>query len=342
MLFEHPEFDDHERVVFVNDRASGLRAIVALHSTALGPAAGGCRLWSYPNSDAALTDALRLSRGMTLKNAAADLPLGGGKAVVLEPPGPFDRQAFMEAFGRAVEGLGGAYWTAEDVGTSVADMAAAGRHTRYVAGRRDPSPYTARGVVACLRAAALSCLGKAELRGLRVAVQGLGHVGGRVAELLAENGATLVLADLDEAKAQEFAHRLDAMAVPTAEVHAAAVDVFAPCALGGVLDARTIPAVRARLVCGAANNQLATPEDAARLQAAGITYAPDFIVNAGGICSVAAEILGIDDPRWLESKLEGLGRPLCTVLDSAAASGRTPEAEAEALARDRIAAGRRT
>ena len=343
MIFEHREFDCHEQVRFVVDERSGLQAIIAVHSSARGPAAGGCRMWDYSTSADALADVLRLSRGMSLKTAAADLPLGGGKAVIIRPKAGFDRHRLMETFGEAVDAFGGQYWTAEDVGTNVDDMEIIASRTRYVAGRAggahpsgDPSPTTALGVAICMQAAAEHLWAAGSLSGLKVAVQGLGSVGMELCRILHESGAKLVVADIDAQRTKVAAETFGAETASVPDIHAATCDVFAPCALGGILNASTIPQIQARLICGAANNQLGGIEDAARLQQRGITYAPDFITNAAGICSVASEILGIDDPAWVKTKVTALGRTLCDVLVRSAESRETTACVAEQLATSRI------
>jgi leucine dehydrogenase len=336
VIFEHRAFDHHERVSFVVDERAGLRAIVAIHSTVRGPAAGGCRMWDYASSEEALADVLRLSRGMSLKTAAADLPLGGGKAVIMRPQGSYDRHRLMQAFGNAVNAFGGSYWTAEDVGTSVDDMELIASRTPYVAGRADPSPITAIGIAVCIEAAINQLWSATSLSGLQVAVQGLGNVGMGLCRILSEGGARLIVADVDDRKTQAAAEAFQASAVDVDEVHAAKCDVFAPCALGGILNAGTIPHIQARLICGAANNQLDTIEDAMRLQARGIAYAPDFITNAGGICSVASEILNIGDPAWVKGKITTLGETLRDVLAQSADGGETTAVIAERMAQSRI------
>jgi leucine dehydrogenase len=346
VIFEHREFDRHERVCFVDDERSSLRAIIAIHSTARGPAAGGCRMWDYCTSADALEDVLRLSRGMSLKTAVADLPLGGGKAVMMRPKGTFDRRRLMEAFGDAVETLGGTYWTAEDVGTGVDDMEVIASRTRYVAGRAggarpsgDPSPNTALGIAVCLQAAVDHLWTAQSLTGLEIAVQGLGNVGMELCRILHECGANLIVADMDERKTKAAAEAFGANVVDVDQIHAAKCDVLAPCALGGILNASTIPQIQARLVCGAANNQLETIDDAMRLQQRGIAYAPDFITNAAGICSVASEILNINDPAWVKTKITGLGQTLRDVLAQSAETGETTAVVAERIARSRIESG---
>jgi leucine dehydrogenase len=342
-VFEHREFNQHERVCFVVDERAGLQAIIAVHSTLRGPAVGGCRMWHYPTSADALADVLRLSRGMSLKAAVADLPLGGGKAVIMRPKGSYDRRRVMEAFGKAVDEFGGTYWTAEDVGTSVDDMEVIASRTRYVAGRAsgrrasgDPSPFTAFGVATCLQAAVDHLWAAKSLSGLEIAVQGLGNVGMELCRILHDSGARLIVADIDERKTRAAIEAFGARAVGVDQIHASKCDVLAPCALGGVLNARTIPHIRARLVCGAANNQLETIDDATRLQQRGITYAPDFIANAAGICSVASEILDINDPAWVRTRITALGQTLRDVLARSAESHETTAVIAERIARSRI------
>ena len=298
---QHPAFDNHEAVHWFEDAKSGLRAIIALHSTHLGAAAGGCRLWRYASDEAALGDALRLSQGMSYKNAMAGLAAGGGKAVILAPDGAFDRQALFEAFGRAVASLNGRYITAEDVGASVADMEIAATQTRFVAGLPpkganaggDPSPWTALGVFEAMKQVVESRLNQ-RLDQTQVAVQGLGYVGLRLASLLHEVGAKLVVADISPERTAQAAAMFGADVVMVEDIHKVAADVFAPCALGGVIDRRTIGELNCRVICGAANNQLAAHlVEGGRLHDRGVIYCPrPHVVNAGGIISVMAEYEG--------------------------------------------------
>ncbi len=268
-VFDNAAFADHEDVHFFADPATSLSAIIAIHSTALGPSAGGVRLWAYPSSDAALTDALRLSKGMSYKSAIAGLPLGGGKAVVIKPSGPFDRERLFLAFGRAIERLGGRYVTAEDVGMTVADMDTIGRVTQHVAGRSntksasgDPSPKTADGVFLAIKIAAKRRLGRSDLQGLRVAVQGVGHVGYKTCRHLHEAGAKLIVTDIDQTLLQSAEAEFGARIVGTEAIYDQDVDVFSPCALGATLNAQTLPRLKAKVIAGAANNQLATNRSA--------------------------------------------------------------------------------
>jgi leucine dehydrogenase len=291
---------DHEQVVYYRHPASGLREIIAIHNTALGPALGGVRLWPYGSEDEALTDVLRLSRGMTYKSAVAGLSLGGGKAVIIGEP-TVKSEALFRNFGRFVDSLEGRYIAAEDVGTAVEDMDIIARETRYVSGRRgqsgDPSPATAFGVFQGLRAAVRRRLGRSDLVGVKVAVQGLGHVGQALCALLAEAGARLVVADVNFLRVQRAMQRFGAAAVAPSLIHAADVDVFAPCALGGGLNDRTIPALNAKVVAGAANNQLGEARHGALLAERGILYAPDYVINAGGIINISYERGGYDRAR---------------------------------------------
>jgi leucine dehydrogenase len=325
--FDYADFDAHESVHFFSDPAVGLEAIIAIHSTARGPAAGGCRHWSYLGRDAALTDALRLARGMSYKNALAGLPLGGGKAVVLRHPGEHSRAELFAVFGRAVDSLGGRYITAEDVGTTVADMQAIATSTRYVSGlggggavaSGDPSLSTAWGVFLGLREAWSHVGGRgAELAGVRVAVQGLGGVGYNLCRQLHAAGAKLTVSDLDGARVQRAVAEFDATEVAPADVLQADVDIISPCALGAVLNECSIPGVRAALVAGGANNQLATPEDGERLRRRGILYAPDYVINAGGIIRVACEYLQRGTESEVRAHIARIPGTLRQVLEQAA------------------------
>ena len=335
-----------EQFVVIDDPESGAKGVIAIHSTSLGPAAGGCRFWNYADQDALATDALRLARGMTYKNAIAGLPFGGGKAVLQRPEGSFDRAAMFRAFGRAVEKLGGQYVTAEDVGTTIADMRAIAEETRHVAGLDkkpgfaggDPSPWTALGIFKSMQAAARVSLGS-DVRGLTVALQGTGNVGSHLAELLHEAGARLVLADADPARAEALAARFGGRVVAPDEILAAEAEIFAPCALGAVLNEQTIPVLRARLVCGGANNQLATEQDGARLAERGIAYAPDYVVNAGGIINVVAEYLGETEDQ-VGGRIDLIAERLGEILATAESEGRPSHVVADEMAQQLVARGR--
>ena len=344
MIFDAADFDAHEAVHFAQDATTGLHAIIAVHSTHLGPAAGGCRWWTYADDAAALTDALRLSRGMSYKNAMAGLPMGGGKGVILKSAAAPKTDALLEAFGTAIEGLGGRYVTAEDVGMSDRDMTVIARRTRHVSGLPvaggaaggNPGPSTAEGVFVGMRAAVTHKLGKADFRGVHVAIQGLGSVGGALAEKLAVAGAVLTLADIDAARARAYAARLGGTAVPVAAIAGVAADVFSPNALGAGLDAATIAGLRVAVVAGAANNQLATPADGARLAARGILYAPDYVINAGGIINVVAEYLGQGDAAGVAQAIARIEGRLADIFSAADRSGRPTDAVADAMAQGLI------
>lgn len=333
-----------ERLVLAEDAEAGLTALICLHSTALGPAAGGCRMWPYASREAAIHDVTRLARGMTYKNAMAGLGLGGGKAVIIGDARRDKTPAMMRAFGRAVEALKGSYWTAEDVGISPEDMAHAATETRHAVGLAgasgDPSPWTAEGVFRCLRVGATRVFGADNLAGKRVLVQGLGHVGLSLAEKLASAGARLMVTDINEAAVTDAATRLGAAVCAPDQVFAQQMDIFAPCALGGVLTAETAGALSARLVCGAANNQLASPDVAALLAARGITYLPDYVVNAGGIISVASEIHGHSD-AWRLERLCSIAGRVSEMLAEAAATGRETTAVADGMVEQMLALPRR-
>jgi leucine dehydrogenase len=343
-VFSHRDFDGHERIVFAHDAASGLRAIIAVHSTRLGPAAGGCRMWPYASDDEALADVLRLSRGMTYKNAVAGLDLGGGKAVIIADPKTQKTTELMRSFGRAINDLGGSYITAEDVGIDVADMEIVRETTRHVAGLSrgahasgDPSPVTARGVFEGLRLAVAMRLQRETLGGVRVAVQGLGHVGRHLCALLHEAGAVLVVSDIDTTRMREVVEAYGASAVAANEIMQVDADVFAPCALGGILNETIIPALRVAVVAGAANNQLAGPGIAQALHERGILYVPDYALNAGGIINVAREIAGISDPNWVEERFAGMLANIDEILREASERDVSPDAIAAEFARRRLA-----
>ena len=326
---------------------SGLPCVIAVHSTARGPSLGGCRLWTYAAVADAIADALRLSRAMTFKSAAADLPLGGGKGVIMaradEPLSARRRHAALLDFADAVETLGGRYVTAEDVGTSSRDMSAIAQRTTHVAGLArsrggsgDPSPLTALGVVEAILATCRRVFAEPTLRGRSVCVLGLGHVGSRVARLCAQRGADIVVSDVDERK-RTIAQELGARWLDPARALTADVDVLAPCALGGVLDERSVRRLHCRAIAGAANNQLAEDGVAELLVARDILWAPDFVVNAGGVINIAQELGGYD-PRAARAKVRRIGDTLGEVFDRAATAGTTPLAAAMDLARARLAA----
>lgn len=344
--FEHPEFDNHERVVFCRDAQSDLFAIIALHNTSLGPAAGGCRMYPYASVNDALTDVLRLSRGMSYKNAMAGLALGGGKSVIIGDPQAAGKERKLEAFASAVQGLGGAYWTAIDVGVSVDDVAFMQKTTQYVfalrndaAGRVDASNMTALGCYSSLKACLQHKLGRSDLKGLRVALQGCGKTGADLADRLSNEGAELIVTDVNDDAVHRVMKRTGATAVAPDAIFDQTCDVFVPCALGAIINDDTVPRLKAKIVCGTANNQLAEPRHGADLHNRHILYAPDYIVNAGGVIYGADDIFQTYDAARTQSQIEGLGKTLLTVFQRADAAGLRPELVADDMAKERIVAG---
>lgn len=342
-IFDHPDFAGHEQVVAAGDRETGLRAFIAVHNTARGPALGGCRIWPYASEAEALTDVLRLSRGMTYKGAMADLPFGGGKMVVIANPDSGKTPQLLHSIGIAIERLRGRYITGEDVGTTADDMAQIARATGKIfglpvtmGGSGDPSGSTAFGCYVGIKACVAYSLGGDGLSGLKVAVQGLGNVGWRLCELLSEAGAELVVADVRRNLAAWAVERFGARAVAPEEIHAADVEVFAPCALGGVLSDETLPRLKATIVAGAANNQLARPGVATALREQGILYAPDYVINAGGMIQLAGEHCRYEAGE-LERRLRAIGDTLCQVFDLSTEQGISTEEAAVQLAEWRIA-----
>ena len=335
-----PDFDEHEEVHFVNDVNSGLKAIIAVHSTHLGPAAGGARFWHYAKDEEALVDALRLSRGMSYKNAMAGLPLGGGKSVILANAERSKSPDMLHAFGKAVDHLGGRYVTAEDVGINVADMIEVARSTKFVAGLPnsggdvggDPGPHTSLGVFLGIKAAVKRALGKDNLEGLHIAMQGAGRVATGVALHACAEGAKLTIADVDQAKAQKLADATNGKIVSPDDILGLEADVVSPNALGAILTQQTIEALRTPIVAGGANNQLATPDDGQRLHARGILYAPDYVINAGGIINVCTEYVGDGDAGLVRQRIEGIPVRLEQIWAERASTGRAPAAVADAMA----------
>jgi leucine dehydrogenase len=340
-LWDFPDFDEHELVHFVTDRESGLKAVIAVHSSHLGPGAGGTRFWHYADASLAIADVLRLSRGMSYKNAMAGLPLGGGKAVILADSARTKTPEMLAAFGRAVDGLCGRYVTAEDVGVNVADMVAISNETRFFAGLPvaegavggDPGPHTSYGVYLGIRAAVKRKLGKDSLAGLHIALQGAGSVAGGVARRAANEGARLSIADIDQARAQRLADEVGGTVVAPGEIMTLEADVFSPNALGAILDEGSIAALNAPIVAGGANNQLATRDDGNRVQQRGILYAPDYVINAGGIINVSTEYLGDGDEAKVRERIERIPGRLEEIWDESDATGRNPAAVAGDMAR---------
>jgi leucine dehydrogenase len=349
-VFDHPEFEHHEAIHFFDDPGSGLRAIIAVHSTALGPAAGGCRRWSYAADRDAITDVLRLSRGMTYKNAVAGLPFGGGKAVILAADTAPKSELLFRAFGRAVDSLAGRYVTAEDVGINIDDMRIVREETPYVSGLPqaaanaggDPSPWTAYGVFLGMKAAAQARLGDDDLGGVKVAVQGVGSVGLHLCRLLVEAGSEVVVADVNRDNLKR-AMAIDGIRkVSPREILFADVDILAPCALGNILNSESIPRIKAKIVAGAANNQLSTEKDGERLAGRSILYAPDFVINAGGIISVAREFLGQSSEEEVQSEVGRIPGRLSRIFGEAEVSRQPTNRIADELARRIVADARKT
>jgi len=339
-IINHNSGTEHERVLFGRDEASGYRGIIAIHSTRLGPALGGVRFWNYASEADALTDVLRLARGMTYKNALAGLPFGGGKSIIIgDNRTTTGRAELFRAHGRFVETLGGSYLTAEDVGTSTEDMEFVLRETAHVAGLEnrsgDPSPVTARGVFRAMQAAARHRWGTDELAGRRVALQGCGHVGYYLAKELREAGAKLVVTDVDGARVERVAGECGAERIAPGEIYAVEADIFAPCALGGILNDETIPQLRVEIVAGAANNQLLDARHGESLHARGILYAPDYAANAGGVINGCIELLG-----WKQShsraKVEAIYDTLLEIFQRAELEGITTYRAADNLAEARL------
>jgi leucine dehydrogenase len=346
MVFDDARFAGHERVVFGADEASGLRAIVAIHSTRLGVAVGGCRMLPYRSESEALRDVLRLSRSMTRKTALAGLAHGGGKAVILADPRE-KSEALLLAFGRLVDSLGGDYVTAEDVNMGVEDVRVVARATPHATGIDpalgadvDPGPFTAHSTFVALRAAVRHHLDRSSLEGLRVAVQGLGNVGLALARELASAGAELVVADVDASRARRAGEELGARVSAPEEIVAEDVDVFAPCALGGVLDDASIPRLRARVVAGGANDQLAEDRHGDALFARGILYAPDFACNPGGVINGCEELSGSYDRARVLARIDAMDATLSEVFARSRAEGRPPHRIADELVVARLAAAR--
>lgn len=333
----------YERVVWAADDASGLQAIVAVHSTVLGPAVGGCRFYSYPDQATAVIDCLRLAEGMTLKSTAAGLDIGGGKAVIIGDPATQKTPQLLTAFATVLNRLDGMYYTAEDVGTTTADMNLLRELTPYAlgidrerGGSGDPSPYTSRGVVSAMRAAWKATSTSGGLRGARVVVQGTGKVGAGVARLCAAAGAEVTISDIDAERAATLAAELGCRVVGPDDALSTECDILAPCAMGGVLTPLSVPLLRCKLVCGAANNMLSSPDAAQLLHARGIDYVPDFIANAGGIIAVADEMHGFDPERTM-ARAEGIGAIVATVIVEANRSGESALRVAERMAAKRLA-----
>jgi len=343
-VFDHTDFDNHEQVLFVTDETIGLLGIIAIHSTALGPAAGGCRMHPYPSTDDAITDVLRLSKGMSYKNAMAQLPLGGGKAVIIADPTRTDKHELLRAFSKSVQSLAGQYWTAIDIGVGPEDADIMAEQCDYIFARAsqyppgfNPSSFTALGGFTGIRAAVNYVWGRDDLSGLRVAIQGLGATGADLAGRLHEAGATLIVSDIRESAVTDMVERYNAVAVAPDAIHAQDADVFAPCAMGAILNDHTIPEIKARVICGLANNQLDAASHGDALVTKGIAYVPDYVVNAGGVMGASTVIFTKPDREVSEKKILGLFDTIVSILKAADEQGVSSAEVADTLARIRIA-----
>ncbi|MEL6280838.1 MAG: Glu/Leu/Phe/Val dehydrogenase dimerization domain-containing protein, partial [Pseudomonadota bacterium] len=336
----HAAFDGHEQVLFCHDARAGLSAIIAVHDTTLGAAAGGCRMYPYANAEAALTDALRLSQGMTYKNALAGLALGGGKAVIIADPAAANKDEVLRAFAFHVQSLGGRYWTAIDVGVGARDVATMGEVTDYVftlvdesKGRPDTAVFTALGGFVGLEATARYALKRETLEGVRVAVQGVGQTGMDLCRQLHDAGATLIVSDVNETAVAQAVATYGATAVAPDAIYDVDADVFAPCAMGAILNERTVPRLKVKAIAGLANNQLARPEDGDALAAHGILYAPDYVINAGGVMYATDDIFGENDVARAKRRIDGIADTLRAIFDRATTEQRSTAALADDMAR---------
>lgn len=323
---------------FKVDPKSGLKAIIAIHNTKLGPALGGCRFIEYANTESAILDAMRLARGMSYKAASVNLPLGGGKAVIIKPKENFDRNAYFEAFGQFVEELNGRYITALDSGTIIDDMEIIGQKTNYVASKRnqgDPSPYTARGVLRGIEASVAYKLNKSNLDGIHVAIQGLGHVGFALAEMLHERGAILTVADINPTNIENAVNKFKAQVVDTSKIHSIACDVYSPCALGAVLNDHTIPQLNTSIIAGAANNQLAHTYHGEILADKGILFAPDYVINAGGLIFAGHKYLKKSDETILQ-EVDNIHDLLLNIFDRASQEKLATNQVSDLIAKEKL------
>ncbi|WP_413379839.1 Leu/Phe/Val dehydrogenase [Alkalihalobacillus sp. 1P02AB] len=342
-LFSEMEHYDYEQVVVCQDKSSGLKAIIAIHDTTLGPALGGTRMWMYENEEAAFNDALRLARGMTYKNAAAGLNLGGGKTVIIGDPKKDKNEEMFRAFGRYIQGLNGRYITAEDVGTTVEDMDTIYQETNYVTGisqaygsSGNPSPVTAYGVYVGMKATAKAAFGSDDLSGKKVAVQGVGNVSYHLCKYLHEEGVELIVTDINKEAVKRAQADFGAKAVEVNDIYNVDCDIFAPCALGAIINDVTIPLLKAKVIAGAANNQLKDESHGHTLHDLGIYYAPDYVINAGGVINVADELSGYNRDRALK-KVETIYQNLETVFEISAREKIPTFKAANRMAEERIA-----
>ncbi|WP_160721554.1 branched-chain amino acid dehydrogenase [Bacillus sp. USDA818B3_A] len=342
-IFNYLEKYDYEQLVFCQDKESGLKAIIAIHDTTLGPALGGTRMWTYASEEAAIEDALRLARGMTYKNAAAGLNLGGGKTVIIGDPRKDKSEALFRAFGRYIQGLNGRYITAEDVGTTVSDMDIIHEETDFVTGispafgsSGNPSPVTAFGVYRGMKAAAKEAFGTDSLEGKIVAVQGVGNVAYTLCEYLHEEGAQLVVTDINKEAVNRAVGAFGARAVDPDDIYGVECDIYAPCALGATINDHTIPQLKAKVIAGSANNQLKDTRHGDIIHEMGIVYAPDYVINAGGVINVADELYGYNQERAMK-KVEQLYTTIEKVIEISKRDGIPTYVAADRMAEERIA-----
>ena len=348
MIYQHPDFDQHEQVIFCHDPDVGLRAIIALHSTALGPAAGGCRMHPYASEEDALTDVLRLSKGMTYKNAAAGLPLGGGKCVIIADPDDPQKPDLLRAFAHHIQSLQGRYWTAIDVGVGPEDADIMAETCDYIFARAsqyeegfNPSSFTAYGGFIGIKASVKAALGKDDLKDVRVAIQGLGATGYALSKHLHEAGALLTVTDVKQEAIDRAVHEFGATAIAPDSIHKADVDVFAPCALGAILNDETIPEMKANIICGLANNQLKEMKHGKILADKGITYVPDYVVNAGGMMGASTAIFSELSREKSLKQIETLDKTITAIIDRAMSEGQTTAEIADQIVEERIKTAQR-
>jgi leucine dehydrogenase len=347
-IFSYMENYDYEQLVFCQDEVSGLKAIIAIHDTTLGPALGGTRMWTYDSEEAAIEDALRLARGMTYKNAAAGLNLGGGKTVIIGDPRKDKNEEMFRAFGRYIQGLNGRYITAEDVGTTVADMDLIHEETDYVTGispafgsSGNPSPVTAYGVYRGMKAAAKAAFGTDSLEGKTIAVQGVGNVAYNMCKHLHEEGANLIVTDIHKESVDRAVNDFGAKAVDPSEIYSVDCDIFAPCALGAIINDETISQIKAKVIAGAANNQLKETRHGDAIHEMGIVYAPDYVINAGGVINVADELYGYNSERAMK-KVEQVYNNVERVIEIAKRDNVPTYVAADKMAEERIEKMRRS
>jgi leucine dehydrogenase len=338
-VFNAIDFAQHEQVSFFYEKETGLKAIIALHNTNRGPALGGCRMWPYANEQQAVTDVLRLSEGMTYKSAMANLSFGGGKAVIIGDPRYHKSQALFQAFGRFVESFNGRYITAEDVGTSVEDMVYIRETTSHVVGlpglSGDPSPFTSLGVFEAMRAAVFYRLGKSSLKGIKVAVQGLGHVGYHLCKNLIEDGAQLIVSDVDPERVERVVKEFKVTAASPENIFSTEAEIFSPCAMGAIINDQTLLQLKCLMIVGSANNQLASHANGEILSKMKILYAPDYVVNAGGLINVSNEGPGYD-PESVRGHVKGIYNTLLEVFQKAEALHISTSKAADLIAEERF------